>query len=203
MEKMAGIPFSTQNLHIPRTYASFPVTQAKTMELCVFSDASVKAISAVAYLRTTYVDGHHEVGFVLGKAKLAPQPELTVPRLEVCAAVLAVETIIHEIDLKLDAVRYFTDSKVVLGSIHNERRRFYVFVSNRVQRIRQVSQPDQWGFVPTEQNPADCGSRSVAADELITTLWLTVTKFLTEPDTTKMSSDEHYMLIDPDSDIEI
>ncbi|KAK7933118.1 hypothetical protein WMY93_004014 [Mugilogobius chulae] len=77
-----------KDLHIPRTYATFPVTQAKTTELCVFSDASVRAISAVAYLRVTHDDDHHEVGFVLGKAKLAPQPELTIPRLELCAAVL-------------------------------------------------------------------------------------------------------------------
>ncbi|KAK7893312.1 hypothetical protein WMY93_022464 [Mugilogobius chulae] len=97
-----------KDLHIPRTYATFPVTQAKTTELCVFSDASVRAISAVAYLRVTHDDDHHEVGFVLGKAKLAPQPELTIPRLELCAAVLAVEvaeTIMQEIHLKVDAVR--------------------------------------------------------------------------------------------------
>ncbi|KAK7885901.1 hypothetical protein WMY93_025522 [Mugilogobius chulae] len=118
-----------EDLHIPRTYATFPVTQAKTTELCVFSDASVRAISAVAYLRVTHDDDHHEVGFVLGKAKLAPQPELTIPRLELCAAVLAVEvaeTIMQEIHLKVDAVRFFSDSKVVLGYIHNEKRRFYV-----------------------------------------------------------------------------
>ncbi|KAK7891083.1 hypothetical protein WMY93_023046 [Mugilogobius chulae] len=195
-----------KDLHIPRTYATFPVTQAKTTELCVFSDASVRAISAVAYLRVTHDDDHHEVGFVLGKAKLAPQPELTIPRLELCAAVLAVEvaeTIMQEIHLKVDAVRFFSDSKVVLGYIHNEKRRFYVFVSNRVQRIRQVSQPTQWRFVPTELNPADCGSRSVAAEELVNTLWLTGPRFLTDPDTTRITSSEQYTLVDPDDDTEI
>jgi len=59
--------------------------------MCVFSDASVKAISAVCYLKVTNEQGHSEVGFVFGKSKLAPQPELTIPRLELCAAVLAVE----------------------------------------------------------------------------------------------------------------
>ncbi|XP_062422700.1 uncharacterized protein LOC119214058 [Pungitius pungitius] len=38
-------------------------TSQKT-ELCVFSDASVKAISAVAYLKVTNEHGHSEVGFV-------------------------------------------------------------------------------------------------------------------------------------------
>ena len=71
--------------------------------MCVFSDASVKAIVAVAYLKVTDQDGYTEVGFLLGKTKLAPQPELIVPRLELCAAVLAAEIaelITGEIDLK-------------------------------------------------------------------------------------------------------
>lgn len=78
-------------LNIPRTYASFSLTRAKSTELCIFSDASVKAIAAVAYLKVKAEDGLLEVSFVLGKAKLAPLAELTIPRLELCAAVLATE----------------------------------------------------------------------------------------------------------------
>lgn len=118
----------------------------------MFCDASVKAISAVAYLKLTTEDGKSVVSFVFGKARLAPQPEITVPRLELCAAVLAVEIaelVVEEIDMELDHIIYFTDSKVVLGYIHNQARRFYV--NNRAQRIRQTSSPDQWRYVPTEQ----------------------------------------------------
>lgn len=78
-------------LNIPCTYASFPVTTAKCTELCIFSDDSIKAIAAVAYLRVEGENGHTEVSFVLGKAKLAPLAELPVPRLELCAAVLVTE----------------------------------------------------------------------------------------------------------------
>lgn len=56
----------------------------------VFCDASTKAIAAVAYLKLTDSNGAIHVGFVMGKAKLSPLPEHTVPRLELCAAVLAV-----------------------------------------------------------------------------------------------------------------
>lgn len=80
-------------------------------ELCVFSDASTKAIGAVAYLKVLQKDGQVEVGFVMGKkAKLAPLSEPTIPRLELCAAVLAVEMadlIEDELDLELnDKVLY-------------------------------------------------------------------------------------------------
>ncbi len=79
-------------------------------ELCVFSDASTKAIGAVAYLKALQKDGQVRVGFVMGKAKLAPLSEPTIPRLELCAAVLAVEMadlIEDELDLELnDKVLY-------------------------------------------------------------------------------------------------
>ena len=107
-----------KEVHIPRTYASFSISKAQHTELCAFSDASVKAISAVAYLKVTNEQGQGEVGFVFGKSKLAPQPELTIPRLELCAAVLAVEIaelVIREIDLKMETVKFYTDSRVVLG----------------------------------------------------------------------------------------
>ena len=57
----------------------------------MFSDASTKAISAVPYLRAIDEDGQSEVGFNLRKAKSTPQSEPTIPWLELCAAVLAVE----------------------------------------------------------------------------------------------------------------
>lgn len=87
----------------------------------------------------------------MSKAKLSP--EQTVPRLELCAAVLAVELaefITSEIDVPLDDTTYFTDGKVVLGYIYNETRRFYVYVSNRVLQIRKSSHPNQWKYVHTD-----------------------------------------------------
>ena len=91
--------------------------------MCVFSDASAKAVAAVAYIKVTDAAVNKHVGFVMGKAKLAPQPEHTIPRLELCAAVLAVELadlISAELDLQLDDIIYYSDSKVVLGYICNK-----------------------------------------------------------------------------------
>ncbi|KAJ8364972.1 hypothetical protein SKAU_G00138030 [Synaphobranchus kaupii] len=122
-----------KNLHIPRTYSSDTLSKAKRIELCVFSDASNKAIGAVAYLRSLDDEGQINVGFVFGKAKLTPRPELTIPRLELCGAVLAVEMaelIQDEMDLELDAVKFYCDSKVVLGYISNESKRFFIYLSS-------------------------------------------------------------------------
>lgn len=80
-----------QRFQIPRSYASFSTAGAESKELCVFADASVQAVAAVAYIKLTTHDGRIEVSFVFGKKKLAPQAGLTIPRLELCASVFAVE----------------------------------------------------------------------------------------------------------------
>ncbi|KAL2082436.1 hypothetical protein ACEWY4_022254 [Coilia grayii] len=193
-----------KNFHIPRTYTNISLTKAERVELCVFCDASTKAIGAVAYLRAIQED-MVDIGFVMGKSKLAPQSDPTIPRLELCAAVLAVEMaelIQDELDLKLDSTKYYTDSKVVLGYIYNESKRFYVYVHNRVQRIRHSTNPEQWNYVRTEDNPADLASRSVPASHLTQTMWFSGPTFLR-----KLSNQsepfQSFSLVSPESDVEV
>lgn len=195
-----------KELHIPRTYTPDSLTNAQRLELCVFSDASTMAIGAVAYLRAIDEDGNSNIGFVLGKAKLAPQCKPTIPRLELCGAVLAVEMaelILDEMDLKMDAVKFYCDSKVVLGYIHNEVKRFYVYVHNRVQRIRQSTKPEQWLYVPTEHNPADHASRAVSASNLAKTTWFSGPAFLRRPYDGLQAEPETFELISPELDVEV
>ncbi|RXN24352.1 hypothetical protein ROHU_022274 [Labeo rohita] len=175
-------------------------------ELYVFADASVKAIAAVAYIKVTSHQDQTEIGFVFGKAKLAPQPDLTIPRLELCAAVLAIEIaemVVAEMDTTFDSITYYTDSKVVLGYIQNQSRRFYVFVHNRIQRIRQSPCSGLWKYVPTHLNPADIGSRSVTSDLLSSTTWLKGPAFLHDVSLHSPELQKVYDLIDPDTDSEL
>ena len=114
-------------LMVPRCYTMASYTGVRRWELHTFCDASNDAIGAVAYLRTVQHDGSIQVSFVFGKAKLAPSHATTIPRLELCAATLGIEItepIIQELDIKPDAVAYYSDSRVVLGYITNETRHF-------------------------------------------------------------------------------
>lgn len=165
----------------------------------------MKAIAAVAYLRVTHEDEHNEVGFVMGKAKLAPVSELTIPRLELCAAVLTVEMselLTEELKIKTDRTMFYIDSKVVLGYINNQNRRFHVYVNNRIQRIKQSSLSDQWRYVQTEHNPADHGSWSVAAEKLASISWLYGPAFLLNHESHSAEKGP-FELVDPESDAEI
>ena len=91
----------------------------------------------------------------------------------------------------------------MLGYIHNTTRRFYVYVSNRVERIRKFSSPEQWHYVPTSQNPADVATRSVPAEFLSTTSWLTGPKFLLLPMKEDTPVETSYDLVNADSDAEV
>lgn len=101
-------------------------------------------------------------------------------------------------------MQFYTDSGVVLGYIYNQTRQFYVYVCNRVQQIRRITEPDQWHYVQTAQNPADHATRSVPAAELKNTTWLTGPAFLSPPpDGVPSPEEDHHKLVDPDSDTEV
>ena len=68
--------------------------------LCVFSDASQEAFGGCAYIRQKTKQSTYEVNFVAAKSRVAPLKQLTIPRLELQAAVLAsrlAKTIVKEI----------------------------------------------------------------------------------------------------------
>ncbi|XP_040196099.1 uncharacterized protein LOC120929000 [Rana temporaria] len=195
-----------KELNIPRCYSPTSTSRSLRKEIHVFCDASTEAIAAVAYLKIIDPSGRSNVGFLLGRAKLAPKPAHTIPRLELCGATLAVEVaefLQNEMDSEIDQVKYYTDSKVVLGYICNSVRRFYVYVANRVERIRKVSRPEQWNYVPTGLNPADIATRSVSAVVLTQTIWFSGPKFLSDQSSTNSKEDIDFHLVDPDTDPEI
>lgn len=85
-------------------------------------EAWCQALQVLTLLRRPhcYTTTSLKVSFVLGKAKLAPSHATTVPHLELCTAVWRVEMtelIIEKLDLDLQAVAFYSDSRVVLGYI--------------------------------------------------------------------------------------
>ncbi|XP_041366820.1 uncharacterized protein LOC121381553 [Gigantopelta aegis] len=191
------------DLHIPHTYIPVSLEAVKKREVHIFSDASEQAIAAVAYLKTTYHEENHHLGFLLGKAKVAPRSGHTIPRLELCAAVLAVdiaELLSKQLDIPLNDFHYYTDSRIILGYIHNQTRRCYVYISNQVQRIRQSSKSEQWRYVSTNSNPADQATRSVHASLMYSCDWLNGPSHLLRIGKT---GEKTYPLLEPESDKDV
>lgn len=130
------------------------------VELHNFSDASEKGYAAVSHLRLVDVDKNVHCSFVMAKTRLSPLKTITIPRLELTAAVLAVQlsqVIQAELPLNLTKVVYWTDSTSVIQYVKNESKRFHTFVANRIAKIRNATLPSQWFHVGSEENPVDEG----------------------------------------------
>ncbi|XP_030584648.1 uncharacterized protein LOC115779895 [Archocentrus centrarchus] len=168
------------DVKIQRCYLPEGFEKVERYELHHFSDASVKGYGECSYLRAISVSNQVSCSLVIGKARVTPTKITTIPRLELSAAVIAVRTSdLLKRELEVQAQEFFwTDSKVVLGYINNNARRFHIFVANRIQRIQEGSDPDQWRYVSSEDNPADHASRGLTAKGLITSNWLTGPDFL-------------------------
>ena len=156
-----------RDLRIPRMFLPVSLSVSIDVEVHIFCDASERAIAAAAYLNSRDANGAQNFGFISGKSKLAPSGGHTIPRLELCAAVLAVDlwdSISDHMDITSTVVKFWTDSKVILGYITNQTRRFNNYVSNRMECIRSRTLPEPWNYVPTHLNRADSATTSSFSD---------------------------------------
>ena len=150
---------------IPREY------NEAVKELHLFSDASEKAYGSCCYIRCINKDGKIHTAL---RNKVTPLKSVTVPRLELQAALMSakMESTLRE-GLEIDIVRsyFWTDSEIVLKYIRNEKRRFHSYVANRVSTIRELTpireltQSEQWNYVPGDANPADIVSRGISVNQ--------------------------------------
>lgn len=135
-----------------------------------FSDASKDGFSVASYIRMENSKNHVHVAFLLGKARVTPLKSITIPRLELTAAVLATrvdQMLKSEMQLQLSPSMFWTDSTSVLKYISNEDKRFHTFVANRVSSILEATDVSQWHYINTKDNPADLASRGSKVDGLL------------------------------------
>ena len=166
---------SLQGIEIPRCYSPSSLHSPAKIELHHFSDASVYGYGQCSYVRTVDDEGHVCSTLAISKCRVTPSRPITIPRLEIMAAELSVKaSVFLREELKIPDIteHFWTDSRVVLGHISNEARKFRVFVANRLQRIREATDPDAWRYVNTEENPADLALRGLKAADLVNNqLW--------------------------------
>ena len=169
---------AVEPLHIQRCLKPDGFGKVASLQLHHFSDASEWAYGSVTYARLTNEEGRIHVSFVKGTGHLAPLKGVTIPRLELMAAVTAVRTaalIEDALGVSSDREDFFwTDSTTVLRYIRNTTTRYHTFVSNRLAVIHDGSKTESWRYCPSRSNPADDVSRGVQS-----TRWLDGPEFLT------------------------
>lgn len=155
-----------ESVSVPRKVL---LPKASNVELYCFCDASEKAYASVIYLRSANASGIH-VSLLTSKTRVAPLRTISIPRLELCSAVLLVhllQIVRTSLKVPIDAIHAFTDSTIVLSWLTCEPTRWQIFVANRVAEIQSVLPIQHWNHVSSSDNPADCATRGLLSSDLV------------------------------------
>lgn len=153
-----------KEIQIPR---NLHIAETKEIELHGFCDASPRAYAAVVYLRA--ISDSIQVTLVAAKTRVAPVQPVTLPRLELCGALLLSELIVaiqKSISFPIDQTFLWCDSTITLSWITNPPTKGNQFVQHRVEKIRSLTSVESWRHVPGKANPADCATRGLFPNQL-------------------------------------
>lgn len=134
-----------------------------------FSDASEKGYGACVYIRSVKSKGDLQTSLVCAKSRVAPIKSITIPRLELCGALLLAQLankVITALDMPINRTFYWTDSSIVLSWLSADPHNWQTFVCNRISQIQQITQIDDWHHVSSSNNPADLISRGLTFREI-------------------------------------
>ncbi|XP_046347391.2 uncharacterized protein LOC124128018 [Haliotis rufescens] len=165
-KELEEIPMVT----LPRCYTPHGVDSGSAdRQLHIFCDASERVYGSVAYLRTTDEGANIYVSFLMARSKVSPKKQLSMPRLELCAALTGAQladVLCKELTLPIQKVILWSDSTTVLGWLKSESCRYKVFVGTRVSEIQNLTDVQNWRYVDTQRNPADDITRGKLLREL-------------------------------------
>ncbi|XP_047991929.1 uncharacterized protein LOC125230713 isoform X2 [Leguminivora glycinivorella] len=169
------------SLKIPRWYSKIKGSEPSYRELHVFADASELAYACVAYWRLVYPDGSIELILIASKTRVSPLKPISIPRLELQAALIAsrLALVIKDSHRKKPTRTYFwTDSMTVLQWLRSDARAFKPFVAHRLGEILENSAVKDWHWVPTDLNVADDATRLRPIDLTLSHRWFFGPSFL-------------------------
>ncbi|XP_039309629.1 uncharacterized protein LOC113004665 [Solenopsis invicta] len=127
-----------------------------------FCDASNVGYGACVYARTRGKNKNVTARLLCAKSRVAPLKTITIPRLELCGALLLAR-LYREVSKALNIVPVKTicwcDSTIALHWIRTQPHLLKTYVANRVAEIQELVGSHMWRHVRSEDNPADAISR--------------------------------------------
>ncbi|KAK3881885.1 hypothetical protein Pcinc_013710 [Petrolisthes cinctipes] len=160
-----------------------PDTAVGNPILVMYSDASNAAYATCAYVRFKLQSCTYSSQLLAAKSRVAPVRQITIPRLELCAAVLSArmrKVIEKESRFKFEEVLHLTDSMIVRSQIQKESHGFGTFVATRIVEIQALTNTDEWWWTTSTDNAADFATRPQHPSKMGSdSLWQTGPKYLT------------------------
>ncbi|XP_055590293.1 uncharacterized protein LOC129742420 [Uranotaenia lowii] len=134
-----------------------------------FCDASERAYGCCVYVVSKRSDDRTHSQLLIAQSRVAPLRNLTIPRLELCAAVLASQMMEKlRTTTEFDGPTVFwSDSTVVLHWIRSPPPDWKPFVSNRIAEIQRSTKNSHWRHIRTDVNPADILSRGAWPSQIL------------------------------------
>ncbi|GFX32601.1 uncharacterized protein TNCV_3704751 [Trichonephila clavipes] len=91
------------------------IHRVESIELHAFSDASEKAYGSSIYLKSISALGEFKMCLITSNSRVLPVKQISIPRLELCAAVLAaklMKKMKEALNLQIKAVHFWSDSTI-------------------------------------------------------------------------------------------
>ena len=151
-----------------RQYLSNP-TESEKRRLHIFVDACMASYGAAAF-----ICDKEESRLVMAKNRVAPLKTLTLPKLELMAALIGARLADHlQSTFPATNVTMWSDSQIVLHWIATQKV-LPKFLANRVKEIRDLTGQYKWKYCPTKDNPEDLLTRGITANNFMKNdLWMT------------------------------
>lgn len=150
-----------QSVMVPRCYRLSTSAATPNIQLHVFCDASEYGMAAVAYFRFEE-DNVIECALIGSKTRVAPLKFLSIPRLELQAAVIGARlatSIAASHRLKIGQRVFWTDSRNVISWLKSDHRKYNPFVAFRVSELLEKTDVNEWRWLSTKTNVADEGTK--------------------------------------------
>ena len=156
-----------QTVLIPRKIYAYK--NPTCIQIHGFCDASEIAYGACLYVRTSHSDDTHAVKLWCSKSRVAPLKSISIPKLELCGALLLAKLLQKVLPLtnrQVDNIFLWSDSSIVLGWLKSCSRTWNTFVANRVGEIQDLTSTETWHHVSGKENPADVLSHGLMPEAI-------------------------------------
>ena len=132
-----------------------------------------------------YIQQGSQVSFVIAKTRAALLSKLTLPKLELMAALVAtrlIKFVVNSLDglYHYIPVHLWSDSQIVLHWIDSQKKPKLQFVLHCVQEITQTFPDTRWNYYPSGDNPVDLLTRGTDSKVFENSLWMQGPHWLTD-----------------------